>query len=544
MPDVLITGGDVYDGRGGGPQRADVAIEGDRVTAVTPRPRDAGAAGAESGGTGGGEATVVIDAAGKAVCPGFINILSHSNMTILHDPRSLGELTQGVTTEIFGEGSSMGPLTPAMRAEMQENTGGLDVEVSWTRLSEYLRHVERRGTAQNVASFIGGGTIRANVVGYGDRPATEAEVDRMRGLVAEEMADGALGIASALIYPPGSYAGTEELTAICKAAAAYDGCYASHLRNEGARLVEAISEFLTIIRGAGLRGEVFHLKAAGRANWDQMAPAIAALERARQAGDPVTADVYPYTASATGLSTIIPDRFHDGGREALFARLADPAARAEIRRELESSARWGDVSAAEEVLLLQFGREEHRSCQGRTLADVAAERGGHPLEVAMDLMAADRTRVECAFFSMDEENLRSALRKPWVGVSSDGASMAPEGAFLRAPTHPRAYGSFARVLGHYARDTGVLSLAEAIRKMSGLPAATLGLDGRGVLAPGAFADVVVFDPAVVADRATFAEPHQLSVGITEVLVNGQLAVAGGESTGRLAGRALRGRGAR
>jgi N-acyl-D-amino-acid deacylase len=520
MLDVLITGGDVYDGRGGGPERADVAIAGDRVTAVTPS-----AGGGGAGGTGAdGEAAVVIDATGKAVCPGFINILSHSNSSILRDPRSLGELTQGVTTEIFGEGSSMGPLTPAMRAEMQEDYTPLGVEVSWTRLAEYLRYVEQRGTAQNVASFLGGGTIRANVVGYGDRPATEAEVDRMRALVAEEMADGALGIASALIYPPGSYASTEELIAVCKAAAGYDGCYASHLRNEGAHLTGAIGEFLAIVRGAGLRGEVFHLKAAGRANWDQMAPAIAALEQARAAGDPVTADVYPYTASATGLSTIIPDRFHDGGRAALFGRLADPAARAEIRQELEAAGRWGDVSAAEEVLLLQFDHEE--------------------LDVAMDLMAADRTRVECAFFSMDEENLRSALRRPWVGVSSDGASMAPEGEFLRAPTHPRAYGSFARVLGHYVRDTGVLTLADAIHKMSGRPAATLGLDGRGVLAPGAFADVVVFDPAVVADRATFAEPHQLSVGITEVLVNGQVAVAGGESTGRLAGRALRGRGAR
>ena len=542
MLDVLITGGDIYDGRGGGPLRADVAIAGDRVAAVIPSAK-AGEAGT-SGAAADGEAAVVIDATGKAVCPGFINILSHSNSSILRDPRSLGELTQGVTTEIFGEGSSMGPLTPAMRAELQQDYEPLGVEVSWTRLAEYLRYVERCGAGQNVASFIGGGTIRANIVGYGDRPATEAEMDQMRALVAEEMADGALGIASALIYPPGSYASTEELIAVCQAAADYDGCYASHLRNEGARLVEAVGEFLAIIRGAGVRGEVFHLKAAGRANWDQMAPAIAALEQARAAGDPVTADVYPYTASATGLSTIIPDRFHDGGRAALFDRLGDPATRTEIRRELEAAGRWGDVSAAEEVLLLQFDRADFRSYQGRTLADVARERDGHPLEVAMDLMAADRTRVECAFFSMDEENLRSALRRPWVAVSSDGASMAPEGAFLRAPTHPRAYGSFARVLGHYVRDTGVLTLADAIHKMSGLPAATLGLDGRGVLAPGAFADVVVFDPAVVADLATFAEPHQLSVGVTEVLVNGQVAVAGGESTGRLTGRALRGRGAR
>jgi N-acyl-D-amino-acid deacylase len=534
MLDVLITGGEVYDGLGGGPVRADVAIVGGRVAEVTPRQAD--------GPGQPADAAVVIDAAGRAVCPGFINILSHSNASILRDPRSLGELTQGVTTEILGEGSSMGPLTPAMRAELAESMDPL--EVRWDRLSEYLRYVEKRGTSQNVGSFLGGGTIRANVVGYRNRPAEPAEVDQMRGLVAEEMADGALGIASALIYPPGSYASTEELTEICRAAAQYDGCYASHLRDEGAQLHGAIGEFLAICRGAGLRGEVFHLKAAGRGNWDQMPGAIELLEAARAAGDPVTADVYPYTASATGLSTIIPDRYHDGGRAALFDRLADPAARAQIRRDLESTGRWGDVRGAEEVMLLQFDQPEHQGYQGRTLADVAAERGSDPLDCAMHLMAADRTRVECAFFSMSEDNLRSALVRPWVSIVSDGASMAPEGEFLRAPTHPRAYGSFARVLGHYVRDSGVLTLAEAIHKMSGLPAATLGLTGRGVLRPGSYADVVVFDPATVADRATFAQPHQLSVGVTEVVVNGEVAVAGGESTGRLAGRALRGPGAR
>jgi N-acyl-D-amino-acid deacylase len=532
MLDVLIAGGSVYDGLGGGPDRADVAIVGDRVVEVAP-------------GLGrDGEAAVVIDAAGRAVCPGFINILSHSSLTILHDPRSLGELTQGVTTEIFGEGSSMGPLTPAMRADLQENTGPLPVEIRWNRLSEYLRLVEKNGSAQNVGSFVGGGTLRTNVVGYDDRPAGPAEVDRMRGLVAEEMADGALGVASALIYPPGSFASTEELIAVCRAAADYGGCYASHVRDEGPGLHGALAEFLAIVRGAGIRGEVFHLKAAGRGNWPQMPGAISLLESARAAGDPVTADVYPYTASSTGLSTIIPPRFHEGGRAALFGRLADPAVRREIRRELAGTGRWSDVKGADEILLLAFARPDYEPYQGRSLADVAAERGADPLDCAMDLMATDRTRVQCAFFSMSEENLRSALREPWVAISSDGSSMAPEGVFLRSPTHPRAYGSFARVLGHYVRDCGVLTLADAIRKMSGLPAATLGLAGRGELRAGSFADVVVFDPATVADLATFARPHRLSVGVTEVLVNGQVAVAGGESTGRLAGRALAGPGAR
>lgn len=529
MFDVLIAGGDVYDGTGGEPLRADVGVLGDRVAVVGPNLAP--------------EAAAVIDATGKAVCPGFINILSHSYFTILHDPRSLGELTQGVTTEVFGEGTSMGPLTPQMKAELR-GRGGLDYEVPWTRLSEYLRHVEQRGASQNVASFIGSGTLRVNAVGYSDRPATNAELDRMRALAAEEMADGALGIASALIYPPGSYASTAELTELCKVAAEYDGCYASHVRGEGENLHEAITEFFGIVRDAGLRGEVFHLKASGRPNWHRMDGAIELIERSRAAGAPVTADVYPYTASSTGLTSIIPDRYHEGGPNALYDRLGDLRVRAEIRAELSSSARWGDVTEAEHVLILRAGREENRRWQGRTLAEIAATTGADPIEAAMDLIGSDRTRIQVAFFSMSEENLRAALARPWVAISSDGMSMAPEGSFLRAPTHPRAYGSFARVLGRYARDEKVLPLAEAIRRMSALPAATLGLRDRGVLRPGSFADVVVFDPATVRDRATFGNPHQLSAGVSEVLVNGKVTISSGTFTGELAGRALTGPGAR
>jgi N-acyl-D-amino-acid deacylase len=530
MLDVLITNGEVYDGSGAGPVRADVAIAGDRVARVGPgEPEE--------------QARVVIDASGQAVCPGFINILSHSNLSILHDPRSLGELTQGVTTQVFGEGSSMGPLTPALRDELAATTAPLRIEICWERLSEYLRHVERRGTSQNVASFIGAGTIRANVVGHEDRPATAAELDRMRGLVAEEMADGALGIASALIYPPGSFAGAGELTALCRVAADHGGCYASHIRDEGPGLHAAIKEFLAICRDGGLPGEVFHLKASGQPNWGLMDGAIGLLEQARAAGDPVTADVYPYTASSTGLTVVIPQRYHEGGREALYQRLSDPATRLQIRREL-SSGRFGDVDGAENVLILQASNPRNRGYQGKTLAQVARDRGTDAIDAVMDLIASDRSRVQVAFFSMAEENLRSALRRPWVGISSDGTSMAPEGAFLRAPTHPRAYGSFVRVLGHYARDEHVLTLADAVHRMSGLPATTLGLPGRGLLRPGYFADVVVFDPATVADRATFGQPHQLAVGVSEVIVNGQVAVSGGKFAGRLPGRALAGRGSR
>jgi N-acyl-D-amino-acid deacylase len=528
--DVLITGGDVYDGSGAGPVRADVGVRGDRVAVVgRDLPREAG---------------VVVDAAGKAVCPGFINILSHSHFSILRDPRSLGELTQGVTTEVFGEGTSMGPLTPRLTAELERNSRGLDLEVSWTRLSEYLRHVERRGTAQNVASFIGAGTLRAGTVGYDDRPATPQELDLMRQVTAEEMADGALGIASALVYPPGSYAGAGELTALCEVAAAHGGCYASHIRGEREELHAALGEFLRIVRDAELPGEVFHLKASGRQNWHLMDGAISLIEQARSAGQPVTADVYPYTAGSSGLTTIIPDRYHEGGPDALYGRLGDPEIRAAIRAELSASARWGDGTEAENVLILRVAAEENRQWQGRTLAEIAAARGTDPVDTAMDLIASDRSRVQAAFFAMSEENLRAVLRSPWVAICSDSTSMAPEGGFLRSPVHPRAYGSFARVLGRYVRDEKVLPLADAIHRMSGLPAATLGLSGRGVLRAGGYADIVVFDPATVTDRATFADPHRLSTGVSEVLVNGKITISGGAFTGELAGRALTGPGAR
>lgn len=528
--DALVRGGTVYDGSGGEPRAADVGIRGDRIVAVGRVDED--------------DIGLEVDATGKAVTPGFVNILSHSNLTILHDPRSLGELTQGVTTEVFGEGTSMGPLSDAMRKQLEQDRGELSYEICWSRLSEYLHYVEQRGTSQNVASFIGAGTLRANAVGYEDRPATPAELDRMRSLVAEEMADGAIGVASALIYPPGSYAPSEELEALCAKVAEYGGLYASHIRNEGDGLLDGIAEFLRICEHAGLPGEIFHLKASGRPNWHLMAPAIERVEQARAAGQPVTADVYPYTASSTGLTTIIPARFHEGGRDRLYERLGDPTTRGEIRRDLEGRGRWADTTSAEDVLVLGVRQEANLPYQGLTLAEIARRRGVDPIEAALDLIASDRSRVSVAFFSMSEDNLRLALRRPWVAISSDGSSMAPEGIFLRSPTHPRAYGSFARVLGHYARDEGVLGLSEAVRRMSALPAATLGLVDRGRLEEGRLADVVVLDPTTVADQATFADPHRLSVGVSEVFVNGKLTLAGGKWTGTLAGRALTGPGRR
>lgn len=524
MFDLVVRGGTVY-GAGREPVRADVAVAGDRIVEV----RD----------LSGAEAAISIDASGKAVAPGFINVLSHSYFTILHDRRSLSELVQGVTTQIFGEGSAMGPLTPAMAAELERVHSERDLHVSWDRLSGFLDHVERRGCTQNVASFVGFGALRAYAVGYDNRPATKTEIDTMRGLLAEEMTGGALGLATALIYPPESYAATDELVEVARAAAAHGGGYISHIRAEGAGLLDAVGELLTIAEQAELPAEIYHLKAAGQENWPLMTDALAMVEQARAAGHAVSADVYPYTASSTGLSSIIPDRFHEGGANALYDRLADPDERGAIAAELRQHRRWGDTNAASDVLILGVRTEPNRRYQGMTLAAIADQRGVDPIDAALDLIRDDRSRVSSAFFSMSEDNLREQLRRPWVSVCSDASSMAPEGVSLQAPTHPRAYGSFARVLGRYVREQRVLGLAEAIDRMTRLPAANFGLPGRGSLAPGSYADIVVFDPDTVTDTATFTDPHRLATGVSDVVVNGQPAIAAGHFTGRFPGRALR-----
>lgn len=523
MYDLVVRGGTVY-GAGANAMRADVAVVGDRIAAV--------------GQLETAETRAEIDAARKVVAPGFINILSHSYFTMLHDPRSLGELMQGVTTQIFGEGSTMGPLTAEMKQDLERRNADLSLEVSWSRLSEFLAYLEKQGCSQNVASFIGNGTLRPYVLGYGDRQPTKAELDTMRGLVAEEMDDGALGLSSALIYPPESYASTEELIALCEVVASYGGMYISHMRSEGVGVLDAVAELLRISREGGLPAEIYHLKASGRPNWALMPEVLERLEAARASGAPISADVYPYTASSTGLTSVIPPRFHEGGPTALYDRLADPATRRTIREALIETGRWGDTDSADDVLILGVQRDEHRGYQGMTLSDVAAARGTDPFDAALDLIRDDRSRISVAFFSMSEDNLRTQLRHPWVGIGSDGASMAPEGAFLRAPTHPRAYGTFARVLGRYVREERALTLDDAIERMTRLPAERLGLHGRGRLESGSFADIVVFDPGTVAERATFADPHQLAVGVSDVVVNGEPAVRRGEFTGRLTGRAV------
>jgi len=531
MYDLIVRGGSVHDGRGSAPRTTDVAVSGDRIVAVGDLAPDE-------------PATTVLDAHGLVVCPGFINPLSHSYFSVLEDGTSLGELVQGVTTQIFGEGESMGPVPPAGRAALEGEAATYGVEVTWTRLSEYLDTVERSGCTQNVASLIGAQTMRVLGVGYDDRPATPAELDTMREVLAEEMTDGALGIGSSLIYAPGSYADTEELVVLCEVAGRYDGTYASHVRDEGAGLLAAIDELLDIVRRSGVRGELWHLKAAGRPQWPLMEHALAALQTARDRGVPVGADVYPYTRSGTGLSSTIPPRWHEGGADALYDRLADPAARREIRADLVALGRYGDTSDAADVLVLRLRNPDNRPWQGHTLAEIAAARGQDPVDTALDLIATERASVFTAFHSMSEDNLRRQLAVPWVGVCSDAASIAPSGRSLDSPTHPRAYGAFARVLGHYTRDLAVLTLPEAIRRMTSLPATTFGLTHRGVLEPGYAADLVVLDPTTVTDRATFADPHQLSTGVRDVVVNGTLGLRGGSPTGARPGRALRrGRGA-
>jgi N-acyl-D-amino-acid deacylase len=531
--DVIVRGGTVYDGTGGPGRRADVGIRGDRVAAV--------------GDLSRARARAEVDARGMAVAPGFVNMLSWSTESLLVDPRSLGELKQGVTTQIFGEGWSMGPLSEAMKRQMAAEQGDVKFEVAWTTLAEYLKHLERRGVSQNVASFVGATTVRTYVLGERDVQPTPAQLRQMKELVRREMEAGALGVGSSLIYAPAFYAKTEELIELCKVAARYRGKYISHIRSEGNKLEEAVAELIRISREAGLPAEVYHLKAAGRENWPKMDRVIKMINDARREGLKITADMYTYPAGSTGLNAALPPWALDGGYEELFKRLGDPAARQKIVEAIRTPTdEWENLylaaGSAERVLLVGFKTERLKPLTGKTLAEVAAARGKSAEETIVDLMLEDRTRVDAVYFLMSEENIRRQLREPWVSLGSDAASQAPEGVFLKSSTHPRAYGNFARLLGRYVRDERVLTLAEAVRRLSGLPATNLGLAGRGFLRPGMFADVVVFDPATVADRATFEQPHQYAVGVRHVFVNGAHVLREGEHTGALPGRALWGPG--
>ena len=531
--DVVIKNGVVYDGTGGEGREVDVALRGDRIAGV--------------GDFKNSPAKLVIDARGLAIAPGFINMLSWSNESLIADGLSQSEIRQGVTTEIMGEGDSMGPVNDRVREEMLREQRDIHYKVEWATLADYLRYLEKRGVSCNVASFIGATTIRKNVIGYEDKQPTAQQLDQMRALVQKEMEAGALGIGTSLIYPPAFYAKTPELIELCKVAARYKGKYISHMRSEGNQLLEAVDELIRISRQANIPAEIYHIKAAGKSNWPKVDALLAKIEAAQKEGVKITADMYTYTAAGTGLDACLPPWTEDGGYPALFKRLRDPATREKIAAEVKTpSDAWENLYLAagspENILVVGFKSEKLKPLTGKSLAEVAKMRGKDPVETIMDLLAEDESRIDTIYFVMSEENVRKEIAKPWISFGSDESSQAPEGVFLKSNPHPRAYGNFARVLGKYVRDEKVISLGEAVRRLSALPATNLGLDHRGFIQEGMFADVVVFDPATIADRATFAQPHQCSVGMKQIFVNGVQVLKDGEHTGAKPGRALWGPG--
>jgi N-acyl-D-amino-acid deacylase len=470
-------------------------------------------------------------------------MLSWSTDSLIADGRSQGEIRQGITTQIFGEGSSMGPLTDEMKKRAVEQMGDIKYDITWTTLSEYLTGLERRGVSQNVASFLGATTVREHVIGLEDKKATPEQMEQMRALVRREMEAGALGIGSALIYAPAFYASTEELIELCKVAAAYRGKYISHMRSEGNNLVEAVDELIRISREARIPAEIYHLKAAGQANWPKLDRVIAMIEKARAEGLKITADMYTYEAGATGLDASMPPWVLDGGNEAAYKRLADPATRKRIGQAIRTPGTdWENLYLAagspDRILLVEFKSDALKPLTGLSLAAAARRRGEDPIDTIMNLVLEDRSRVGTVYFMMSEDNIRKEIALPWVSFGSDAGSMAPEPPFTKSSTHPRAYGNFARLLGKYVRDEHVIPVQEAVRRLSGLPATNLELDRRGFIREGMFADVVAFDPAKIADRATFENPHQYSVGMVHVFVNGAQVLKEGEHTGAKPGRAL------
>lgn len=530
--DILIRNGRVIDGTGSPGVDASLAIRGDRVVAIGPL-ADA-------------TARETIDATGLVVAPGFINMLSWADEPLLVDGRSQGNVRQGVTLEVFGEGWSMGPLNERMKTDQLAAQGDLKFPIDWTTLGEYLDGLIRRGVSTNVASFVGATTLRIHEIGYEDRDPTTEELERMKGLVRQAMREGALGVGSSLIYAPAFYAKTPELVELARAAGESGGMYISHMRSEGSRLLEAIDELIQIAREAGVPAEIYHLKAAGRENWDKTDAAIARIESARREGLRITADVYTYPAGATGLNATMPPWVQEGGHDRWVSRLRDPATRARVVKEMTTpTTEWENFfvgAGPDGILLSGFKTEALKPLTGQTLAQVAKARGMSPEETAIDLVIEDGSRVEAVYFLMSEDNLRKKLRLPWVSFGSDSGSMAPEGVFLRSNPHPRAYGNFARWLGRYVRDEKLVPLEEAIRRMTTMPAEHLSIKERGRLAEGYFADVVVFDPARIQDHATFERPHQYATGVVHVLVNGTPVLRAGEHTGATPGRVVRGPG--
>lgn len=531
--DIIIRNGMIYDGNGGKPFKGDIAINADTIAAI--------------GNLGDVQAIETIDAKGMAVAPGFINMLSWANESLIEDGRSQSDIRQGVTLEVMGEGSSMGPLNTKMKNEMQLGQTDIHYKVAWNTLGEYLDWLEKKGVSCNIASFIGAGTVRTYVVGEDDRAATPAELERMRLLVKQAMEEGAMGVGSSLIYPPDFFASTEELTALCKEASNYGGSYISHMRSEGNNLYKAVDELITIAKEANIHAEIYHLKAAGKDNWKKMDSVIKKVNKARADGLNITADMYTYTAGATGLTASFPPSLQDGGFGKLWQRLQDKAIRADMKKAMNTNATgWENLyygaGSAAKVLLLGFKQDSLKKYTGKTLAEVARIRGTSPEETAMDLIVQDSTRVGTAYFLMNEENVKKQIALPWVSFGSDEGSYTTAGVFLKSNAHPRAYGNFTRVIGKYSRDEHVLTLEKAIYKLAKLPATNLKLQKRGELKVGNYADVLVFDAAKMNDYSTYDKPHQYSTGMIQVFVNGIQVLKNGEHTGAMPGRFIKGPG--
>ena len=531
--DTIIRNGMIYDGNGGEPFKSDIGINNDTIAFI--------------GDLSDASAKNEANANGKAVAPGFINMLSWATESLIADGRSQSDIRQGVTLEVMGEGWSMGPLNEQLKKQQQESQTDTKYKIEWNTLGEYLAWLEKKGVSCNVASFVGATTIRMNVVGEENRDPSPAEMDSMKLLVRQAMEEGALGIGTSLIYPPAFFAKTNELIELCKEAANYGGSYISHMRSEGNKLHEAVEELITIAKEANIHAEIYHLKAAGKDNWPKMDSVIRRVERARSEGLNVTANMYTYIAGGTGLTATMPPTLQDGGFGKLIARLKDPSVRKQTIKDMNSKTdKWENffyaVGTPENILVVGFKQDSLKKYTGKSLAAVAKLRGQSPEETAMDLIIQDSTRVECIYFLMDENNIKKQIAIPWLSFGSDEGSYEPAGDFLKFNPHPRAYGNFARVLGKYVREEKVISLQEAIRKLAKLPATNLKIQKRGELKVGNYADIVIFDPTKIKDKATFEKPHQYAEGMIHVFVNGVQVLKDGEHTGTKPGRFVKGPG--
>ena len=531
--DVIIENGTIYDGTGNRPFKGSVAIKGDKIVYV--------------GSPKSFQAKTIIDATDQAISPGFINMLSWGVETLIEDGKSQSDIRQGVTLEVFGEGMSWGPLNQEMKVDLMKKQGDIQYEIPWNTLGEYLQFLEKKGVSTNIASFIGATTLRINAVGYEDRKPNPKELKLMTDLVHQGMKEGALGIGSSLIYAPAFYSSTEELIEICKIAAQYDGMYISHMRSEGNKILESVDELITIAKEAGIRSEIYHLKQSGKKNWGKLDAVIQKIDSARAAGLDITTDMYNYTAGATGLDASMPPWVQEGGLDKWIERLKKPSIKKRVIKEMQTDTdQWENLmcaaESADKLILVGFKNDSLKYLTGKTLDEVSKIRGKSPEETAIDLVIQDGSRVGTVYFLMSEENVKRQIKLPYMSFGSDAGSIATEGVFLKSSTHPRAFGNFARLLGKYVRDEKIISLEEAIYKLSGLPASNLKINNRGTLKINNYADVVVFDPESIQDFATFDNPMQYAIGINHVFVNGSHVLKNGDHTGVLAGKFVKGPG--